>query len=168
MDVYQEIQAMSDFIHNAKKEISSIKSENPEQDKFLEAKDELDAVVAATEKATGTIMDRCEEIESVANTIPDKEAAEKITHQVTQIYEACTFQDITGQRINKVIDVMKFIEVSLAKLLEGTSSDEKSADVAPLMEKKELTDADLMNGPQLDGQGMGQDDVDKLLADLDD
>ena len=167
LKIYKEIQAMSDFIQNAKQEISAIKSEDDDESKFAEAKDELDAVVAATEQATGTIMDCCEEIENAAAELGDNPAAEKITNKVTEIYEACTFQDITGQRINKVVGVMKFIEMSLVKLMKEMSGEKIEESDIPKMPNSDAPDADLMNGPQMEGDAMGQDDIDKLLADLD-
>ncbi len=90
------------------------------------------------------------------------DAAAKLQAATTQIYEACSFQDITGQRITKIVATLKTIEGKVAHII-GTfgaihrrSAGTRSIHVA--------TDADLLNGPQLPANAMDQSDIDKLLA----
>ena len=37
---------------------------------------------------------------------------------ITQIFEACNFQDLTGQRLTKVVNTMKFIEERLNRIID--------------------------------------------------
>ncbi len=128
------------------------------------ATDELDAIVEATSEATGTIMDACDVIMEKANEVGG-ENGDVIVAEVMKIFEACSFQDITGQRVSKVIKTFHDIEGKIDKLVSvlgikitgvGEEEDERSED-----EK-------LLNGPQLTGQGVSQEDIDKLLAEFDD
>lgn len=127
------------------------------------ANDELDAIVQATSEATGTIMDCCEKIQEQAGTI-EGEAGTIITDETMKIFEACSFQDITGQRVSKVMQTFATIEEKIDKLVsvlgikggEGEEEDTRSAD-----EK-------LLNGPQLANEAISQEDIDKLLAEFDD
>lgn len=128
------------------------------------ATDELDAVVSATAEATGTIMDSCEALDEIAAQMGG-EYADKISENVTKIYEACSFQDITGQRISKVVAALKSIEEKVSGLMNvlgdgaGTASEDSAG--------SGRDDDGLLNGPQLPGGGISQDDIDKLLESFD-
>ncbi|MCG5243404.1 protein phosphatase CheZ [Azospirillum doebereinerae] len=87
------------------------------EDKFQQASQELSAVVSATEAATNTIMACAEELEEVVSelksSMPEGYSRDRVndmTDVIVRIYEACNFQDLTGQRITKVVRAMSFIE----------------------------------------------------------
>lgn len=126
------------------------------------ATDELDAIVESTSEATGAIMDCCDVIQEKAGGIGG-ENGDAITAEVMKIFEACSFQDITGQRVSKVVKTFRDIEEKIDKLVNVLGV--KTSDI--LSEDLRGTDEALMNGPQLSGQGVSQDDIDKLLAELD-
>jgi chemotaxis protein CheZ len=64
---------------------------------LVAAVDELNEIVRVTEDTTNTILEEAEEIDNGG----------MITDSVAKIYEACSFQDITGQRIGKVVVALK-------------------------------------------------------------
>jgi len=99
------------------------------------------------------------------------ELGEKVTDAVTKVYESCNFQDITGQRITKVVRALKHIE-SRVDALVAAFGDEitKYKAVHPPMEEKAedpMSDKALLNGPQLAANAGKQDDIDALLASFD-
>jgi chemotaxis regulatin CheY-phosphate phosphatase CheZ len=51
-------------------------------------------------------------------TSPDQQKllSEEIQERVVSIFEACNFQDLTGQRIKKVMTTMKFIEKTVSNI----------------------------------------------------
>ena len=61
-------------------------------------------------------MEAAEQIELAGDEVGG-EVAEKITNATTQIYEACGFQDITGQRISKIVKAMQEIETKIDDLI---------------------------------------------------
>ena len=124
------------------------------------ATDELDAIIDATSVATGTIMDSCDVIQQKASEI---EGADDIVNEVMKIYEACSFQDITGQRVSKVVKTFKDIEDKIDKLVGVLGI---KIDALPEEEGPQGDEA-LMNGPQLADQAISQEDIDKLLTELD-
>ncbi|MCK6418667.1 MAG: protein phosphatase CheZ [Alphaproteobacteria bacterium] len=78
---------------------------------------ELDAVVETTEKAANQILDAADRIASKLRDVQDwsdetkrKEALDHIQEDIEQIFLACSFQDITGQRIRKTLENLKMIE----------------------------------------------------------
>lgn len=128
-----------------------------------QARDELDAVVAATREATDDIMNACETLQALSADL-DADAQAAIQAQVTRIYEACSFQDITGQRITKVINLLHVVENKVGHMLQTLVHEGGDANT-PVVQAD--ADAALMNGPQLAGNALSQDDIDKLLASFD-
>lgn len=127
----------------------------------LQARDELDAVVASTKGATDEIMNSCEALQAFAQgQSPEVQAA--VAEQVTRIYEACSFQDITGQRISKVIALLHVVEEKVGHMLAAINAEMP----APEAEAEQSDDV-LMNGPQLPNNALSQEDIDKLLASFD-
>jgi chemotaxis protein CheZ len=96
-------------------------------------------------------------------------AAETVASAVTRIYEACSFQDITGQRIGKVVAALKAIETRVAAVTAAFGRGD--ADAAPPPVEAEPTGRTegerLANGPQLPAAASSQADVDRLLASFD-
>jgi len=165
--LYRELESLANFIQQAKSEISAIRPEEISDEHIPTATDELDAIVAATEEATGTILDAAEQIETVASEF-DSEKSEVLRAAVTNIYEASNFQDITGQRIGKVVKTLKHIEDKIDALVAAFSDEVKRVEKDNgATESKSGTseDDDLLSGPQLPGEGISQADIDALLAD---
>jgi chemotaxis protein CheZ len=112
-------------------------------------------------------------MESLESLTPEMtpEIAEQVTAAVTQVYEACNFQDITGQRITKVVKALKHIE-SKVDALVAAFGDEISKYKATQPESASpaedtMSDAALLNGPQLPDNASKQNDIDALLASFD-
>ncbi len=156
----KELAELSRFIEQAKSEIASVRADEITNKHIPTATDELDAIIGATEEATGAIMDACEKIEELVKD-QSPELANNVVGQITQVYEACTFQDITGQRITKVVKALKAIDQKVVALLKAFGGDELLTVKAD--EDKREGDERLLNGPQLNGQGVSQDDIDKLF-----
>ncbi len=166
--LHGELTNLNSIIEDARREIST-STPGDIQNKYIPtAADELDAVVKATEQATGDIMDAVEIIETLAENQLEGEVAEKVAGAVTKIYEACSFQDITGQRINKVTSALQQIESKVIKLLDIVGKK------VPGMTDGELNRVSINNpdehalaqGPQMPGRSITQDDIDKLLEDF--
>jgi chemotaxis protein CheZ len=119
------------------------------------ATDELDAVVSHTAEAAATILGTCEALDAVATSLSRVDAS-RLQAATTAIYEACCFQDITGQRIAKVIAALKAIDAKVAAIL-ATGQHPAVLPDAP---------EPFLSGPQLPAMGMEQHDVDQLLARL--
>jgi len=175
--LYSELEALARFIQNARTEIAAVRPEQISAQDIPLATDELDAVVGATEEATGTILDACEALEKVGGTVPP-EAAEQITGAVTKIYEACNFQDITGQRITKVVKTLKHIEDRVSAMLTAFGDElakhqgerPTAAPVAPppaSAPPAAVAEGDLLNGPQLPDDAKKQSEIDAILASFD-
>lgn len=166
-NVYEELSSLSTIIDDMHADIIATGSQEIMDKHVPNATNELGAVVGSTEEASASIMDACEMIQNISEELEGDPKTE-ILNQTTKIFEACSFQDITGQRITKVISTLHQIETAVDRLLGlfGPFEDEKiqnnGSDSAMAN-----SDEGLMNGPQLPGQAISQDDIDKLLAEFD-
>lgn len=170
--IYAELQALNDYIQNAKAEIAALRPDEVKEEFLPAAATELDAIVDATAEATNTIMDATEAIENVAEKL-EQEQQDTLLDATTKIYEACGFQDITGQRINKVVKTLNEIEVKVDALVNVFGSEidkikeERKGKAAEKADGESPSDDELLHGPQKSGEGISQDEIDRLLADLD-
>ncbi len=163
--LYRELEGLADYIHSAKAEIVQLRPAEIKTEFIASATDELDAIIGATEGATNIILDSAEQIEHLG-TMMEPDVAERLTEITTRIFEACNFQDITGQRISKVVKVLKEIEVRVETLVRVFGQE---ADLhAPRKTPKEVSsDEDLLHGPQLATDAHDQSEIDRLLASFD-
>lgn len=161
--LHKEISRLAQYIDEAKREIFAISGSQENKDELVDASAHLDEVIKHTEEATNTIMDAADSIQAAAGGIGgEKEAA--ISDAVSRIYESCNFQDITGQRITKVIKLMANIEERVAKLNELFGREIVANDkVVPVTA---IDDKELLNGPQLSSKAATQEEIDMLFASL--
>ncbi len=167
-EVYAHIAELAQIIDDLKKQISAHGPQHVKNTHIPDATDELDAVVSATADATNTIMTLCEEIEEIAAGV-EGDKKDSLNSCVTQIYEACTFQDITGQRIKNVVSTLRVIEDRVDNIMKTLG--DKVGLKAPEGRLAKIVSVDneksLMNGPQMPDKAISQDDIDKLLAEFD-
>jgi chemotaxis protein CheZ len=79
---------------------------------------ELEAVVQATEAAANTIMEAAEAIQDwIAGGARDADAIQSLASRVNAIFEACSFQDVTGQRIRRAIQHLQQVESMLERFV---------------------------------------------------
>lgn len=163
-----ELKDLVEFISAAKAEIASIQPNALSKHEIPGATDELDAIVQHTESAATQIMDCADEVTNIAGEM-DGELAERLTGIAMRIYEASSFQDITGQRVTKVVRVLKHIEEKLGQLAVavGDSSQPQEKEIARDETGEPVNPKDLLNGPSLESVANNQDDIDALLASFD-
>lgn len=165
-----EMSAIRAAIRETKTEIATLHHAGFQGKELGRVTDELDAVVDGTEQATEAILTSAETIEDRVNNLSakldgaDQGMANDAAEAVMTIFEACNFQDITGQRITKVVKTMRFIEERIDSMMDiwgGMESFEevKTLDVGP------KGDAALLNGPAMDEDVnvASQDDIDALF-----
>ncbi len=162
--LYQQLKRLAAFIEQTKAEIAALRPDEVKSSFLPKATDELDAIVAATADASTRIMDAGDVLMELAGDLP-ADKSEKAMNAVTSIFEACSFQDITGQRITKVVKTLKVIEDRIDQMLSSETSLPSFVTPEPLPASfAELTDEDLLNGPQLPGAGRSQAEIDALLG----
>ncbi|WP_321341030.1 protein phosphatase CheZ [uncultured Cohaesibacter sp.] len=169
--VRMDLTDMANAIERTKTEIAQIKHEdNQGSERFERATVELDAIVSQTESATGDILGAAEKIQEFAWTLremgADSDKCDELDMEATNIYMACSFQDLTGQRIRKIVDAMRYVESRINSMIDiwGFESEGIEVDQHDHRRHDQRPDAHLLNGPALEGEGVGQDDVDNLFS----
>ena len=164
--LYQEFSAIAHEISSMKSEIAALRPSQMRHAAIPDAGRELDAVVEATENATNIIMSSAEEIMGADPSDPDTYQA-LVNDKVIEIFEACSFQDITGQRISKVVHALNVIDKRVSTFIDRMKmqdiEDAATEETEEERRKREL----ILHGPQHAGEGVEQDEVDAMLADLD-
>jgi chemotaxis protein CheZ len=158
---------MSKAIARTKTEIASIKPDADHHGKFGEASEELDSVVQATETATSDILACAERIQEMAWTLREQgvesEVCDLLDANATAVYTACSFQDLTGQRTRKVIQVLRYLEERINAMIGIWGLD--GAMAAEAAERRTVDgDKALLNGPAKPGYGLDQADVDMVMG----
>lgn len=162
-----ELEALGREVARAKHEIAALRVEDINDRHIPSATDELDAVVEHTATATNEILDVCEGLERLQSALSGA-AAEQLGLAVTRIYEACGFQDITGQRITKVVNALKVIESRVAAVTARFGDPAGQAEPADEGRGPGVAEGRaLANGPQLPGAAVSQQEIDRLLASFD-
>jgi chemotaxis protein CheZ len=167
-----ELDLIHDAISRTKHEIAVLHGKSFGGDEMAKVTGELGAVVGGTEEATQQILEAAEAIDQAATALskvnsPDQQKllSEEIQERVISIFEACNFQDLTGQRISKVMATMKFIENHIIVMMDIWGGvDAIKAHAPPIVDNRE-GDARLLNGPKLDGDvgHASQNDIDALF-----
>ncbi len=156
-----DVLEMSRAISRTRAEIASIKPENVSGGgRILEASGELDSIVAATEHATSDILAAAEKVQEAAWTMReaggDAGLCDMLDERATEIYTSCSFQDLTAQRIRKVIDALGFLEKRVNAMIDIWEFTEDSQN-----EASEPPDA---NAGLVRDPSMSQADVDFVLV----
>ncbi|MDE5831855.1 MAG: protein phosphatase CheZ [Desulfovibrio sp.] len=200
MTVYKQLsEDMRDGLKDIYRQISSASAEAADKSAspdalFAEASDQLREVARATEEAAMRIMDIIEKQEEKSREASEiiKGAAARLNEgerdrllalnaelqkDLTAVLTALAFQDLTGQRIRKVVKALEGIEksvidlyVSSGLMIEGAEKNpEKDASTLQAEAREAMQNfrehkTSELKGP--DRNGKTQSDIDDMLAQL--
>ncbi|MBW8733981.1 MAG: protein phosphatase CheZ [Asticcacaulis sp.] len=155
----EEFRIIAGYIAKAKEEIREMRPHDISHERIPTAGAELEAITRDTENATHAIMNSAEAIMSMQSA--DTAYKTAVDDEIMKIFEACSFQDITGQRVSKVVSVLKQIEERVGRLattlgVEDTTPGELSPDE---IRRRDL----LLNGPAIGGPETRQDAIDAMF-----
>ena len=177
-EVYElkaELDRMKSAIASTKREVAKLSRSDHDGRGMRRVAGELDAVVDATEEATTTILAAVEDIEAQAAMLRaagvgtgNNDCVGAILDRTVVLYEACNFQDLTGQRITKIVGVLKFVEEHLDKVIGvwgGLEAFRELIDQEAAAEAEAPGERALLNGPKLDDDPghVSQNDIDALF-----
>ena len=161
--IRRELNNIVDYIQSLRREISALQANDMRQKRIPAAGQELAAIVKSTEHASNIIME-CAEAVMTAD-FSDLTAYNKfVTERMTRIIEACAFQDITGQRIAKVVETLEHIESRVSRFAEATDAKDMQGHVtaAEAMEAERRVRL-FIHGPPLQGEGSDQLEIDEII-----
>ena len=157
----RELADIAAYIANLREAIGLLRANELTRDRLPMVHEELGQVVAATAGATNTIMEAAEAMLGLADGAGYREAVEA---RVFTIFEACAFQDLTGQRIAKVAEAMSQLENRLSRFAAAVKAKDAGGIDAAEVERRMRSEFLLLNGPQAGGPATAQDEIDALFA----
>ena len=164
LQILLEMVDMAQAIGHLRAEILAMRPPSP-----LEATGELDSIVQMTEDATARILSAAEQVQEIAWTMRETGSIEALCDELdaraTDIYTACSFQDLTGQRTRKVIQVLRYLEDRLNALVagQGPTASPEEAGASSLLQ----AGVDAVMGPEAAApEGTAQDRQDATLEDI--
>lgn len=159
-ELYSEVGQVAIFLNGAKKELAKIGGGDDAGQRVTEASDHLAETMEMTEQATNTIMASSEKIQELAAGLPIED---EVNDLVTQVFEACNFQDVTGQRIQKVVEILQRVEQMVLRMVLVFGLSAKGDQLDDATREELSSEAELLSGPALKGQGLEQDQIDDML-----
>ncbi len=169
-ELQRELVALKQAIGRNLRDLEALRGPKGEDARLTRAASELGAAIQGMEKATQKILASTETIDESARalcaTLQDsykRGVAQEIQDHVTNIYEACNFQDLAGQRIGKAMITLKMVEEQIDRMIHNWCGAEMEAPRAPALK---TAGQKLVNGPMLDGDNghVDQMDVDRMFA----
>ena len=168
-----ELIGIEEAIEETKKELASLHQNKLAGEPFNGVTDELDEVVKGTERATDAILESVEIIETDARNLGaalsregDRNMAYEIQEQTTKIFEACNFQDLTGQRITKVVNTLRYVEERVLKMIDIWGGMDAFKDIPAAAMPNPAGPCEMSHGPgdnEGDDERASQDDIDALF-----
>jgi chemotaxis regulatin CheY-phosphate phosphatase CheZ len=159
------LREMATAITRTKAEIATIHAIEQEHSQLFAASEALDAITRTTEQATSDILAAAEHIQESAWTLREDGADPKLCNDLdrraTEIYTACSFQDLTAQRIGKIIQTLRYLEGRINAMIaiwdqtEGAVLTQEDPD-GPPARRSEIPAIDLT-----------QSDIDDVIVDQD-
>ena len=170
-----EVLGLFQYIQRFREEIAQMIQPDASDDKnrFQTISEQLDAIIAATEDATNIILEGMENVDDIAGRLREVKNVSELPSLVDELdqvsvntMQACTFQDITGQRVTKIVRSMQFVESRVDNMLDIWGRDEVQDLAQRAAEESDTPTGDeaLLNGPALEGeQAISQSEIDALF-----
>jgi chemotaxis protein CheZ len=174
-----ELDSISRAIEDTRQHVAALRARSVANVGVETAAGELGAVVSDTEAATHTILGTTEKIEMLAGVLQSETSVERMRQRADEIalhaqsiYEACNFQDLTGQRIARVCETLDFVSGRVSRMVEAWGGFEAldavvAREIDALVRQKEMEGTHaLAQGPRPSDGGDGhvdQAEIDSLF-----
>jgi chemotaxis protein CheZ len=120
----RELAQLNEAVAHTMRELAALIGDSRERH-MARAAGKLGTAIEAMEQATEKILKSAEVIEdstkalaAAMHTDYERGLAQEIQDHVVKIYEACNFQDLSGQRIGNVIETLTMIEDRVEGMLD--------------------------------------------------
>jgi chemotaxis protein CheZ len=165
----KNLKDLFNYVQRVRQEIAALNRSADDADKFATMGDQLDGIVEATKDATDTIMEAVENNNEAVGKLKETTTnadqialLDQIQNNNNAVFEACAFQDLTGQRVTKIIKSVTYVEARVDALREIWGKEE--LDKIEIEAERELTeDEKILHGPQRKAVAISQDEIDKLF-----
>ncbi len=166
----KEVAGLFNSFQRVRDELASLNIPSTEDNLLGSVAEQMTAITEETSSATNSIMEATEAIQTVNERLLKeikfggaRPNFEEIALHTNKIFEACSFHDITGQRLTKIATAISILEDSFGTLATVVG---KSALQTAKVEKKSIhrnDDGLELTGPRVDDTAYSQEDIDKLF-----
>lgn len=178
-ELYLQVSALTDNLHQTLDGLNDNSLLLQTKHDIPDVAERLEYVINATEEASGKTLESAENALAIIENLEDaltnssnvQDKLAQLNTELTNIMLAQSFQDLTGQVLNRVIFIISSLEQSLIHLIDQSSHDYDS--IPDRAEDSQATKASEMKGigPNVTQKSKhdsmeSQDDVDDLLGDL--
>ena len=184
-ELYQEVSELTHHLHKTLDELGDQTLLMQTKHDIPDAAERLEYVMQATENASKETLDKAElalqnldviqnQLQAILTSEARAELAEpieKIHHSLTEIMLAQSYQDLTGQVLNRVILIISSLEQSLVQLIEHSSYDYHAIPEREVSDEQRQEQDMKGSGPVVTQNAkkeaiQTQEDIDDLLDDL--
>jgi len=147
--------------------LNLVDAAKPECDDLAKRGEELGQSLARMATSDDLSIERARALMGVCGKFAERTAgfAGKQANILSDIMMAQDFQDLSGQVIKKVIDIINRTELQLVQLLVDSSPNQPVRE-ATVVAAEYTGETHQLQGPQAEEKALGQGDVDDLLASL--
>ncbi len=128
-----DLMDMADAIARTRAEVAALSAPDHGESRLTVASEALDSIVRATERATSDILGAAEAVQEAAWTLRETGAdgalCDDLDRHATQIYTACSFQDLTAQRTSRIVHTLRYLEDRIASMIGIWGSEEGVPDL---------------------------------------
>lgn len=130
-----DLMDMADAIARTRAEVAALSGADHGESRLTVASEALDSIVRATERATSDILGAAEAVQEAAWTLRETGAdgalCDDLDRHATQIYTACSFQDLTAQRTSRIVHTLRYLEDRIASMIGIWGPEEGVPDLDP-------------------------------------
>lgn len=173
----KELVGLFGHINKMRRELAALRTPTTSGEVFASVADTLDDIVENTESASNAILESMEQIEESLGDLRTKgdpgidAVCDRIALRVNTVFEACSFQDLTGQRITRVVHSLKFIEERINAMVHMWGREELAKVVDEITRESQAQPVDedtaLIHGPQSSRNAIKQAEIDKMFSQAD-
>lgn len=166
-----EIENLLRYVERLRQEVAgATKPQDDDKTSFHGMSEQLQAIADSTEEASHVILESSEAIANYSNELNEivedekaKALCEKIATESMRAMEACSFQDLTGQRVTRILNSLRFVEDRVDAMVELCGQEAIRRMSEELVEQEPEPEDVVMHGPQSPGASISQDEIDALF-----
>ncbi len=160
--VRKEIDIVNATIRESRLALATLQRDKEGCTRISKAPGALVKVIGEMEAATETILTNCEQIDKMIESLGE-DTATKVRQHIIAILEACNFQDITGQRITRVIKTLEDVDWRIQRIASLWGGAMSMRNREP-QSRPDLSEDKTITGPCDESAGpcCTQDEIEKL------
>ena len=167
----EEVNNLMRYVERLHQELADVvKKEGGEKTSFQSMSDQLDEIITSTDAASNTILESGEVIADLGAKLGEELSEEKrselsadVVARALDIMEACSFQDLTGQRATKILRSLRFVEERVSAMVEVCGTEIISQLSEEIVADQDPPEDVEMHGPALAGEAISQAEIDALF-----